>query len=124
MSKKMAVYKCNKCGTVVEGMNDTDIDVVCCGKTMVMLKENTTDAAQEKHVPVIEKADGGVKVVVGSTPHPMGDDHWIEWIEIIAGKTIYRQFLDPAETPEAFFPINEKDIIVRAYCNLHGLWKS
>lgn len=124
MSKKMAVYKCTKSGAIVEGMNDNSHDLQCCGETMKELTENTTDAAVEKHVPVVEKADGGIKVVVGSVAHPMADDHWIEWIEVIAGKTVYRQFLDPSDAPEAFFPIAEEGATVRAYCNLHGLWKA
>ncbi len=125
MSKKMAVYRCKGCGVVVEAMNDHANDPQCCGTTMQQLKENTTDAAVEKHVPEVERVDGGIKVVVGSVAHPMADDHWIEWIEVIAGKSIYRRFLDPGEAPEAFFPLaGEENFVVRAYCNLHGLWKA
>jgi superoxide reductase len=91
---------------------------------MELQKENTTDAATEKHVPVIEEADGGIRVVVGSVAHPMGDDHYIEWIDVLVDGKSYRQFLNPNDAPEAFLPISGANISARAYCNLHGLWKS
>jgi len=91
---------------------------------MELLTENTTDAAVEKHVPVIEKVDGGINVKVGSVPHPMQDEHYIEWIEIIADGKIYRQFLNPGDAAEATFPVEGDKISAREYCNLHGLWKS
>ena len=89
---------------------------------MKLFTENTVDAAQEKHVPVVEKVDGGFKVTVGSVAHPMEDSHYIEWIEVIAGDKIYRQFLNPGDTPEAFFAIDADTVKAREYCNLHGLW--
>jgi superoxide reductase len=91
---------------------------------MELMAENTVDAAKEKHVPVIEKVDGGVKVKVGSVAHPMEEKHYIEWIEVIAGGTVYRQFLNPGDTPEAVFKIDGDAVTARAYCNLHGNWKS
>jgi superoxide reductase len=91
---------------------------------MVCMKENTVDAAKEKHVPVIEKIDGGVKVKVGSVAHPMEEKHYIEWIEIIADGKAYRQFLEPGQTPEATFMVTASDIKAREYCNIHGLWKA
>jgi len=91
---------------------------------MRLMKENTTDGATEKHVPVIEKVAGGIKVAVGSVPHPMEEKHYIEWIEIIADGKAYRQFLSPGQTPEAFFPVEAENVMAREYCNLHGLWKS
>ena len=91
---------------------------------MKLLVENTVDAAKEKHVPVIEKVAGGVKVKVGSVPHPMEDSHYIEWVEIIADGEAYRQFLNPGEIPEATFCIEAEQITAREYCNLHGLWKA
>ena len=96
----------------------------CCGQPMTNLKENTTDAAQEKHVPVIEKADGGVLVKVGSVEHPMEDSHYIEFIELIAGNKVYRQCLKPGEKPEAFFAVDGDQVSAREYCNLHGLWRA
>jgi len=88
------------------------------------MKENTVDAAKEKHVPVIEKIDGGVKVSVGSVPHPMEEKHYIEWIEIIADGKAYRQFLEPGQAPEAVFMVEAASIIAREYCNIHGHWKA
>jgi superoxide reductase len=90
---------------------------------MKIFKENTVDAAKEKHVPVKEVVDGGLKVKVGSVAHPMEDKHFIEWIEIVADGKSYRHFLKPGEAPEAFFPVSG-EFTAREYCNLHGLWKS
>jgi superoxide reductase len=90
---------------------------------MKLLKENTTDAAKEKHVPVIEKQDNGYLVKVGSAPHPMEEKHYIEWIELMADGKAYRQFLKPGDKPEAFFEIKAGSVTAREYCNLHGLWK-
>jgi superoxide reductase len=91
---------------------------------MKLFVENTVDAAREKHVPVVEKADGGVKVKIGSVAHPMEEKHYIEWIEVVAGGKAYRQFLKPGEAPEAFFCLDAGPVTVREYCNLHGLWKA
>jgi len=118
------VYKCSHCGIVAEVLSPGDGTLTCCNEPMVLLEENTTDAAQEKHVPVIDKIDGGVKVTVGSVAHPMGDDHYIEWIEILAGGKTYRQALNPGDTPEAIFAVDAPNIVARASCNLHGLWKA
>jgi superoxide reductase len=90
---------------------------------MKLFVENTMDAAREKHVPVIERTSTGVKVKVGSVAHPMVEEHYIEWIEIIADGKAYRQFLKPGDAPEATFAIQANNIIAREYCNLHGLWK-
>ncbi len=120
----LQVYKCSVCGNIVEVIGAGAGRLVCCGKSMELLAENTTDAAREKHVPVVEKVDGGVKVAVGSVAHPMADDHYIEWIEVIAGGKSYRQFLKPGDAPEAEFPIEAEQITARALCNLHGLWKA
>jgi len=91
---------------------------------MKLITENTTDAAKEKHVPVVEKVAGGFKVTVGSVAHPMEEKHYIEWIEVIADGKIYRQYLAPGQAPEAVFPIEATSITAREYCNLHGLWKA
>jgi superoxide reductase len=99
-------------------------ELVCCNQPMTLLVENTVDAVQEKHVPVVEKVSGGVKVKVGSVSHPMEDKHYIEWIEAIAGGKAYRQFLNPGDAPEATFKIDAADVTAREFCNLHGLWKS
>ena len=124
MAKKLEVYKCEVCGNMVEVLHGGAGELVCCGQPMKQLVENTVDAAKEKHVPVIEKVDGGVKVKVGEVAHPMEDKHLIEWIEIIADGKAYRQFLNPGETPEATFNVVADSITAREYCNLHGLWKA
>jgi len=124
MAEKLQVYKCETCGNIVEVLHGGGGELVCCGEPMKLLVENTVDAAKEKHVPVIEKVDGGVKVKVGSVPHPMEDSHYIEWVEIIADGEAYRQFLNPGETPEATFCIEAEQITAREYCNLHDLWKA
>ncbi|WP_054033819.1 desulfoferrodoxin [Desulfatitalea tepidiphila] len=124
MTERLEVYKCNVCGNIVEVLHAGPGQLVCCGQPMVCMKENTVDAAKEKHVPVIEKIDGGVKVKVGSVAHPMEEKHYIEWIEIIADGKAYRQFLKPGQTPEAIFMVTASDIKAREYCNIHGLWKA
>ncbi|MFZ0241526.1 MAG: desulfoferrodoxin [Desulfobacterales bacterium] len=124
MAEKLQVYKCEACGNIVEVLHGGEGELVCCGKPMVQLKENTVDAAKEKHVPVIEKVDGGYKVKVGSAAHPMEEKHYIEWVELIADGKAYRQFLKPGQAPEAVFKIDAAGVTAREYCNLHGLWKS
>lgn len=124
MAEKLGIYKCEVCGNIVEVLHAGAGELVCCGKPMVLQKENTVDAAKEKHVPVIEKIEGGVKVKVGSVAHPMDEKHFIEWIEIIADGKSYIQFLNPGDTPEATFKVGTADVKARAYCNLHGHWKA
>ena len=123
MAKKLEIYKCLACGNIVEVIDGGDGELVCCGKPMRLFAENTTDAAKEKHVPVVEKIDGGYKVTVGSVSHPMGDDHYIQWIELVAGGKAYRQFLEPGQEPSAVFKVDAEVVTAREYCNLHGLWK-
>lgn len=124
MTQRLEVYKCNLCGNIVEVLHEGEGQLVCCGQPMVCMKENTVDAAKEKHVPVIEKIDGGVKVSVGSVAHPMEEKHYIEWIEILADGKAYRQFLAPGQAPEAVFMVEAASIVAREYCNLHGHWKA
>ena len=124
MAKRLEVYKCGVCGNIVEVLHAGKGSLVCCGKPMSLLVENTVDAAKEKHVPVIEKIDGGVKVKVGEVAHPMEEKHWIEWVEIIADGKTYRQYLNPGEPPEATFNVTSDQITAREYCNIHGLWKA
>jgi superoxide reductase len=123
MTKRLQIYKCEICGNIVEVLHEGAGELVCCGQPMKLLVENTTEAAKEKHVPVIEKTVSGVKVKVGSVAHPMEEKHYIEWIEIIADGKAYRQFLKPGDTPEAIFDIKANKIEAREHCNLHGLWK-
>lgn len=123
MTKKLQVYKCEICGNIVEMLHEGKGQLVCCGQPMKLYLENTVDASREKHVPAIEKVDGGFKVKVGSIPHPMDEKHHIEWIEVLANGKAYRQFLNPGDIPEATFKIEAEQITAREYCNLHGLWK-
>jgi len=124
MAKRLEVYKCNLCGNIVEVLFGSDGTLVCCGQPMVLMNENTVDAAKEKHVPVIEKIDGGYKVKVGAVAHPMEEKHYIQWIELIADGKIYRQFLSPGDVPEAVFQVTASNVVAREYCNLHGHWKA
>ncbi len=123
-TQKLQIYQCGVCGNMVEVVHAGAGQLVCCGQPMNLLTENTTDAATEKHVPVIEKVEGGIRVKVGSVPHPMEEKHYIEWVEVIIDGKAYRQFLSPGEAPEAFFPIEGKQITAREFCNVHGLWKA
>lgn len=124
MAAKLEIYKCSLCGNIVEMVHGGDGELVCCGEPMKKLTENTTDAAKEKHVPVLEAIDGGYKVSVGSVLHPMVDDHYIEWIELVADGKAYRQFLNPGDQPIAEFKVVAQTICVRELCNKHGLWKA
>jgi len=124
MAERLQIYKCELCGNIVEVLHGGAGELVCCGQPMNLLTENTVDAAKEKHVPVIEKIDGGFKVKVGDVPHPMEEKHYIEWIELIADGKSYIQFLNPGDTPEATFMIDATSVTAREFCNLHGLWKA
>lgn len=123
MTEQKQIYKCNVCGNIVEVLHAGVGKLVCCGQPMELVKEKTEDVGQEKHVPVVVKTESGIKVKVGSIPHPMGENHYIEWIEIIANGRVYRKFLRPEDKPKAEFEIKAEKIDARAYCNIHGLWK-
>ena len=124
MTKRNQVYKCEKCGNLVNVVHDADGSLVCCGEEMKLLLPNTVDAAQEKHIPIVEKNGNIVNISVGSVPHPMEAAHYIETISILTDNRLYRLYLSPGDKPEASFEIDEDIKSVRAYCNLHGLWKS
>jgi superoxide reductase len=124
MTKRSEIYKCSICGNVVEVVHEGPGQLVCCGQPMNRLTENTVDASKEKHLPVIEKVDGGYKVSVGSIPHPMEEQHYIEWIELTADGTVYRRFLNPGDPPEAVFDVKAEKVTARELCNIHGLWKA
>lgn len=121
--KRSQVYKCQRCNTIVEIVVPDRSSLVHCGQPMELLEEQTADRTVEKHVPVIEKIDGGFKVTVGSTAHPMTDAHYVVWIDLIADGKTYRQFLKPGDAPEATFAVDAEEVCAREYCNLHGLWK-
>jgi len=123
--EKNEVYSCSVCGNVVEVLHAGGGELICCGQPMEMLPEKSlSEEGKEKHVPVIEKMESGVKVKVGSVPHPMEQEHYIEWIEIIADGSVYRKYLNSGDNPEAEFAAKSENILARAYCNVHGLWKS
>lgn len=124
MTELKQIYKCNVCGNIVEVLHAGVGELVCCGQPMELLKEKTEDVGLEKHVPVVEKTEKGIKVKIGSVPHPMEQNHYIEWVEIIADGGVCRKFLKPGDMPEAEFEIKAEKIGAREYCNVHGLWKS
>ncbi|HBD95556.1 MAG: desulfoferrodoxin [Spirochaetes bacterium GWF1_31_7] len=123
-TKLNEIYKCEKCGNIVEMVHASAGTLVCCGEEMKLYTENTKDAAKEKHVPVIEKIDGGYKVTVGAVEHPMTPEHFIEFIELITDTTVLRAILKPGEKPVAQFKTEASKITAREYCNLHGLWSA
>ena len=123
MTNKLEIYKCQKCGIIVEVLHEGAGQLVCCGQPMAKLTVNTVDAAKEKHVPVIEKLPDGCKVKVGSVPHPMEEKHYIEWIELLADGIAYRKFLKPGDVPETVFNVKANNVSAREHCNIHGLWE-
>ena len=125
-TQTLEVYKCPVCGIVAEILDNGAGELSCCAEPMTLLAERTSaEEGREKHVPVIEDADGGVKVKVGSVPHPMEDKHFIEWIEVLADGKVYRRHLKPGDAPEATFELAASQIDrARIYCNLHNLWRS
>ena len=124
MTNTMEVYKCDICGNIVEVLHAGAGGLVCCGQPMKLQAEKTEDQGKEKHVPVVEKVESGKKVKVGSIPHPMEENHYIEWIEIVTDSVIQRKYLKPGEAPEAQFEVAGEVTLVREYCSVHGLWKS
>ncbi len=124
MLKRLDVYKCEICGNIVEVNHAGEGVLVCCGQDMNLLDEKSADSTTEKHVPVIETIEGGYKVTVGSTLHPMVEAHYIEWIELVTETESLITFLNPGDEPVAIFKTSEKAIKAREYCNLHGLWKN
>jgi len=124
MAEVNEVFKCDICGNLVEVLHGTPAPIVCCGKPMEKLNAKTEDQGMEKHVPVIEKTDNGFKVKVGEIAHPMEDEHFIEFIEVIADGKISRKQLKPGDAPEAEFCVCAENVIAREYCSLHGLWKN
>ena len=125
MPKRFEVYKCEKCGNIVELLHGGQGKLVCCGEEMVKFEEKTEDSSTEKHVPYIEKTKKGIMVKVGQKQdHPMEKKHYIEWIQLITSDGFYRKFLKPGDKPEAVFKIDEEPKSAREYCNIHGVWKS
>jgi len=123
MTKQLQIYKCQECETIIEVLHPGQETLVHCDTPMLLQVENTVDASREKHVPVIEKTAKGIKVKIGSVPHPMEDVHYIMWIQVIVDGRSFRKFLKPGMAPEAEFEVSGDNILAREYCNLHGLWK-
>ncbi len=124
MTELNQVYKCNICGNIVEILHVGQGQLVCCGELMELLEEKTIDEGKEKHVPIINREGDKVIVRVGEVLHPMEENHYIEWIEILCENACFRKLLKPGNKPEALFVINNNDFLIRIYCNIHGLWKS
>jgi len=124
MTERLQIYKCEVCGNIVEVLHSGKGELVCCGQPMKLMGEKTEEEGREKHLPVVEKVDTGIKVKVGSVLHPMEEKHYIEWIEVEIDSKAYREFLSPGNPPEAEFPVEVEKFSVREYCNIHGLWKS
>ena len=123
---EMKFYQCAHCGQIVAIVKGTGVPIMCCGEAMKEIVPGTTDAAVEKHVPVIEVNGTNVTVTVGSVEHPMLSEHYIEWIALETKSGNQRKALSPGDAPKACFAICEGDEVVAAYayCNLHSLWKS
>ncbi len=123
MTQQREVFVCQSCGNMVEILRAGQGSLVCCNQPMTLSEENTTDAAKEKHVPVLARSGADVTVTVGTVPHPMAAEHYIEWIEVLQGDAVSRHYLNPGAVPQATFELPAGAVVARAYCNLHGLWK-
>lgn len=123
MKAPVEFYRCELCGNIVGVIKNGGGKLVCCGQPMKKLEPNTTDASQEKHVPVATRQDGKIHVEIGSVAHPMLAEHFIEWIAVVGDEGTERISLSPGEAPKAVF-CDKQNAEVYAYCNLHGLWKA
>lgn len=122
MTNKKEIYKCEVCGNIVEVLHNGVGTLVCCGQPMKLIEEKIQEEGNEKHIPIIQENEEGVNVKVGSVKHPMTPEHYIEWIEISTENGESKKFLTPDDKPEANFPVKNKNIKAREYCNVHGLW--
>ena len=123
---KIKFYICKHCGNIIAMVRESGAPVSCCRQNMTEIVPGTTDAAVEKHVPVVEEKDGKVIVTVGSVAHPMAPEHYIQWISLQTKQGNQRKELTPQDKPETCFALCEGDEVeaVYEYCNLHGLWKA
>jgi superoxide reductase len=121
---ELKFYRCKHCGKIIAIVNDTKVPTICCGEAMEQIIPGTTDAAVEKHVPVITKNGNLVEVKVGSVEHPMAPEHYIEWIALRTKQGNQRKILKPGDAPAATFALVDGDEVLEAfaYCNLHNLW--
>ncbi|MGB9937142.1 MAG: desulfoferrodoxin [Methanobacterium sp.] len=127
MTEEKQVYRCNICGNIVEVIHIGTGKLVCCDNQMQLLEEKTEGIGSEKHIPIIEQTENGIKVQIGAINHPMEENHCIEWVELVTDNGVFRKVFKPGEKPEAEFDISVEDINqigAREYCSIHGLWKS
>ena len=123
--KEAKFYVCETCGNLVGMINESGVNMVCCGKKMTEIVPGTVEASKEKHIPVATVEGNTVKVNVGSVDHPMTEEHLIEWVYLQTCRGGQRKCLKAGDAPEVTFALcDEKPIAVYAYCNLHGLWKT
>lgn len=123
---ELKFYYCKHCGKVIVNVKSTPVPTICCGEAMAELVPGVTDAATEKHVPVIQIDGSVVTVSVGQVAHPMQEEHYIEWILLQTDKGIQKKWLKPGDDPKAVFALSEGEKVIAAYeyCNLHKLWKA
>ena len=123
---KTKFYYCSVCGNIIEKVHDSGNDLECCGRTMMELEAGTSDGKVEYHVPICSVDGNLVKVKIGAEPHPMTNDHFIQWVEITTDKGVARKYLEPSDTPEVHFTLcdGEKVCSIYAYCNKHKLFKA
>ncbi len=117
-------YYCPICKNFFGVIHDSNVTPICCGKPMQVIEANSTEAAVEKHIPVVEIKDGVCHVVVGSVLHPMVEEHWIDWVMVATTLGRHRLVLRPGQEPKVDLKLAEKEEVLRVYahCNLHGLW--
>lgn len=123
MKSSVKFFKCEVCGNMVGLIKDGGGELVCCDQPMTELIPNTVEASKEKHIPVAERKDGKIIVKVGSVPHPMIPEHFIEWIAVVSDTGTERIALSPNSPPEAVF-CDRENVDIYEYCNVHGLWKT
>ncbi len=125
MKSQPNFYKCSICGKIIDIIEDSGVDTICCGKPMAILEPNTVEASTEKHLPVAEIDGDTITVRVGTVEHPMVEEHFIKWISVISADRVQRVTLSPHQKPEAVFVVPEKgEVSVYEFCNIHGLWKT
>ncbi len=118
-------YRCAHCGNVVAVLVDGGVTPSCCGEAMERLVAGTTDGAREKHVPVVSREGGVVRVFVGETEHPMVAAHYIQFIAVATAGGLQVRYLQPGEAPEATFSVpDDESLVAYEFCNLHGLWSA
>lgn len=125
MTRKNELYQCDVCGNIVSVLDPHNGELVCCNQPMNLLEGKTEDEGKEKHVPIIEKTEKGVRVKVGEVPHPMTDDHHIIVIQLLKdNRIIFGKRLEPGDEPSVEFccTVKTDDLVARALCNKHGLW--